>query len=73
MEYCVNFNNGINVTLICFLPHYEDSQEKKWQRLMKDPVYDMFKGQPDLDQILKLFPRQQGKAAFDPEGDTIKH
>ena len=32
---------------------------------MKDPVYDMLKGRPDLDQILGLFPRQQGKAAFD--------
>ena len=42
------------------------NQVEKWQRMMKDPVYDMLKGKPDLDQILGLFPRQQGKAAFDP-------
>ena len=34
---------------------------------MKDPVYDMLKGQPDLNHILRLFPRQQGESAFEPE------
>src|ERR1035437_10365635 len=34
--------------------------------MMIDPVYDMFKGVPDLDHILGLFPRPNGKAAFDP-------
>ena len=43
----------------------DGSQVEKWQRMMKDPVYDLLKGKPDLDQILGLFPRQQGRAAFD--------
>jgi len=44
----------------------DGSQIEKWLSMMKDPVYDILKGVPDLDQILGLFPRQQGKAAFDP-------
>jgi len=42
-----------------------ESQVEKWKRMMKDPVYDMLKGTPDLDQILGLFPRQHGEPAFD--------
>ena len=42
------------------------SQIEKWQAMMKDPVYDMLKGEPDLDKILGLFPRPQGEPAFDP-------
>ena len=30
----------------------DGSQVEKWQMMMKDPVYDMLKGKPDLDQIL---------------------
>ena len=30
----------------------DGSQVEKWQAMMKDPVYDMLKGKPDLDQIL---------------------
>jgi hypothetical protein len=54
------------VPSVAFSRNYYDSPTEKWQGMMKDPVYDMLKGQPDLDQILGLFPRQQGKAAFDP-------
>ena len=42
------------------------SQIEKWLAMMKDPVYDMFKGEPSLDKILELFPRPQGEPAFDP-------
>ncbi len=42
------------------------NQVEKWQTMMKDPVYDMIKEKPDLDIILGLFPRPEGKAAFDP-------
>lgn len=45
----------------------DDAQVKKWQAMLTDPVYDLLKGKPDLDRILKLFPRQQGEPAFDPE------
>jgi hypothetical protein len=48
-----------------FSKNEDVSQVEKWQRMMKDPVYDMLKGKPDLDQILGLFPRQHGKTAFD--------
>jgi hypothetical protein len=51
---------------LAFSKYDDGSQVEKWQRLMKDPVYDMLKGKPDLDQILGMFPKQQGKAAFDP-------
>jgi len=44
----------------------DNIQVEKWQRMLKDPVYDLLKGTPDLDQILGLFPRPQGRAAFDP-------
>jgi hypothetical protein len=44
----------------------DGNQVEKWQRMMKDPVYNMLKGKPDLDQILGLFPRPQGKPAIDP-------
>jgi hypothetical protein len=42
-----------------------DEQVDKWLRMMKDPVYDMVKGKPDLDQIMGLFPRPEGNPAFD--------
>ncbi len=45
----------------------DSPQIEKWLKMMKDPVYDMIKGGPRLDTILKLFPRQRGEAAFDPE------
>ena len=45
----------------------DSSQIEKWLVMMKDPVYDMFKGEPDLDKILGLFPRPQGEPAFDPK------
>jgi len=45
----------------------EESQLEKWQKMMTDPVYEMIKGKPDLDLILRLFVRQQGNPAFDPE------
>ncbi len=48
-------------------PGKEDGgQVEKWQRMMKDPAYEMLNGKPDLDQILSLFPRPKGRAAFDP-------
>jgi hypothetical protein len=49
-----------------FSKNEDGNQVEKWQRMMKDPVYDMIKGKPDLDQILGLFPRPQGPMAFDP-------
>jgi hypothetical protein len=52
--------------LFCFSGIMDGSQVEKWQRMMKDPVYDILKGKPDLDQILGLFPRPKGSAAFDP-------
>jgi len=49
-------------------PGNEDQgQIDRWCAMMKDPVYEMLQGKPDLDQILNLFPRQQGEPAFDPE------
>lgn len=42
-------------------------QVEKWLAMMKDPVYDMFKGEPNLDHILRLFPRPQGEPAYDPK------
>ena len=44
----------------------DENQIEKWLAMMKDPVYDMLKGEPDLDKILELFPRPQGEPAFDP-------
>lgn len=51
---------------VAYSQDYDGNQIEKWQKMLKDPVSDILKGQPDLDQILRLFPRQQGKAAFDP-------
>jgi len=51
---------------LTFLGNNGENQVGKWQRMMKDPAYDMIKGKPDLDQILGLFPRPQGKPAIDP-------
>jgi hypothetical protein len=45
----------------------DGSQVEKWLVMMKDPVYDLLKGKPDLDQILGMFPRQKGEPAFDPK------
>jgi len=59
-----------SITLVApsftFLANDNSSQVEKWQRMMKDPVYDLLKGTPDLEQILGLFPRPQGRPAFDP-------
>jgi hypothetical protein len=49
-----------------FLPE-DETQVKKWQSMLTDPVYDMLKGKPDLDKIIALFPRPQGEPAFDPK------
>ncbi len=51
---------------LSFFGNDDGIQVEKWQRMMKDPVYSMLKGKPDLDQILGLFPRPQGKPAMDP-------
>lgn len=53
-------------------PHFAfsvqgENQVQKWQKMLKDPVYDMIKGKPDPEQILKLFPRPLGEPAFDPK------
>ncbi len=48
-----------------FMEDMNDDQLEKRLRMMKDPVYDMLKGKPDLDQILNLFQRPEGKPAFD--------
>jgi len=42
-----------------------DDQVEKWQRMMKDPAYEILNGKPDLNRILGLFTRPQGRAAFD--------
>ncbi|NOY96770.1 MAG: hypothetical protein GXO81_10450 [Chlorobi bacterium] len=44
----------------------DEKQIEKWLKMKEDPVYSLFKNEPNLDQILKLYPRPQGKAAFDP-------
>jgi hypothetical protein len=49
-----------------FFKNDDGSQVEKWQRMMKDPVYDMLNGKPELDHILGLFLRPQGKPAIDP-------
>ncbi len=36
-----------------------------WAAMREDPVRKMISGKPDLDRILRLFPRVTGKAAFD--------
>ena len=38
-----------------------------WVALREDPVRQRLVGRPDLDAILKLFPRPTGQPAFDPQ------
>ena len=38
----------------------DESQIEKWQAMMKDPVYDMFKGKPDLDKNSRIVPPATG-------------
>lgn len=52
---------------LMFSGNDEKDQLDRWKSMMKDPVYDLIKGKPDLDQILGLFPRQTGEPAFDPK------
>jgi hypothetical protein len=65
-------NTSMISTMVVLTPSFtfsgieDGGQFEKWQRMMKDPVYSMLKGKPDLDQILGLFPRPQGKPAIDP-------
>lgn len=51
---------------LSFSANNDACQVDRWLTMMKDPVYDMIKGKPDLVQILGLFPRPQGEPAFDP-------
>ncbi len=44
-----------------------DSAAEDWVALREDPVRQRFAGRPDLDTILKLFPRLTGQPAFDPQ------
>lgn len=45
-----------------------DAAAEDWVNLREDPVRGRFEpGQPDLDTILKLFPRTTGQPAFDPQ------
>lgn len=39
--------------------------QSDWLRTRRDPVREMISGRPDLNQILSLFPRPKGEAAFD--------
>ena len=48
------------------IPVTEDTISQ-WRSMMKDPVYGMISGQPDLDQIRGLFPKQTGDPAIDPQ------
>jgi hypothetical protein len=65
-------NTSVVSTMTVLAPSFafsgieDGNQVEKWQRMMKDPVYDMLEGKPDLGQILGLFPRPQGKPAIDP-------
>jgi len=38
-----------------------------WRTMRTDPVAELISGQPDLDKVLKLFPRTAGQPAFDPQ------
>ncbi|MGI6573453.1 MAG: hypothetical protein ACOX19_08620 [Fermentimonas sp.] len=64
---------GIVSTSLLVIPRFtlfenddNSNQINKWLSMMKDPVYDLIEGEPNLEQILKLFPRPQGIPAFDP-------
>ena len=41
-------------------------QIEKWLKMREDPVYKLIPDEPDLDQIISLYPRQTGEAVFDP-------
>ena len=66
-------NTAAISSMACIAPSFAllsddiDNQIEIWQKTMKDPVLDMLKGKPDINQILGLFPRQKGDPAFDPE------
>jgi hypothetical protein len=42
-----------------------EERKEDWAAMREDPVHKMISGKPDLDRILRLFPRTTGKAAFD--------
>jgi len=46
----------------------DEQTQRRWQEAMEDPVREplLASGTPDLDEVLKLFPRLQGEPAFDP-------
>ncbi len=44
----------------------DGDQIEKWRNSMEDPVYKMITGEPDLENIMGLFPRPKGKPSFDP-------
>lgn len=50
-----------------FISQSDAHHVRKWQAMMKDPVYDILNGRPDTDQISGLFPRPTGEPAFDRE------
>jgi hypothetical protein len=47
--------------------YFSAGPKADWKTALGDPAYSMIPGQPDLDQILALFPRPSGKPAFDPQ------
>jgi hypothetical protein len=45
----------------------EQTPVEDWMASQEDPVRQRLTGKPDLDTILKLFPRTTGQPAFDPK------
>lgn len=48
----------------CFADDKQKLEQRDWLAMLEDPVRKMFPGKPDLDKILKLYPRTTGPAAF---------
>jgi len=66
-------NTAAVSSMVCIAPPFAFSSDgnvdqiETWQKMMKDPVFDILKGKPDIHQILGFFPRQIGDSAFDPK------
>ena len=66
LEHCTAVSAAAMLSAGSMSSAAEQRPKTDWKAALHDPAGGLISGQPDLDQILALFPRTTGNPAFDP-------
>lgn len=66
MGTCVSLLAGAGISRFPGSDEAKAASASEWLAMREDPVRRKIAGTPDLDTILRLFPRTTGEPAFDP-------